>query len=1483
MNSEAWREAQWVSEQSGIPAEFVYRQWAHESGNFSSQLARENNNFGGLTQTTPNGEENRQPDGGNYYKQYGSMHEYAEDYLNSFIKYYDGIANVKSIDEFAQVLRDNGYYTDSVENYARGLKGIDVEGAIDYSVLEPKHKEGYNLFDKWDFERLARNQGRGKPIIPQQENPDIYPASIGEKLWAGASDGFQSTTMFGTGNIMWGNLVHSSSPFGQQFKVTEDDVKYVTTALAGDEDAQRFVLLNARDRDSMQWLTQQKIEERKRKEKLASYGAGWATVGSLAGGLIDPINLIPIGTGVNALRIMGRTAGTITNVAKIAKYAQIGAQVSFINTVDTGLRGAVHGYKPGVHDYAWSAGLGFVLGSLGSALGDTVMNFISRQTDSMRIASMVHTAEDDALKFAADLVPSNVAQETRGIVSKYHDAEYIKTSNNADLVKLAADEKIFVTSLKDAQVIAQRIGVKLPENAKALHVPNEGYSLFIKEKIKSPEHLEGLLKHEFAVHAGLRHTMGEKKYNKLMSQIASDMDKEGTMWNKARRLSGGYDPEEVLAYAVENGMIKKNVMRSMSDAVRKGLKREGINTKYSENDIADFIQQSMQAELERATGIHYNPDGSTTWGGVKYSKDNIVNPHVLAQFFDLEQDVEKLAQGGLAGKGAVGRLLSTPLQKIGKHAEATYPVANPYGVGINSLSPTYRKATSNLLSDPRQRGHGGEMTITADRQKEAIQQRLIALYTPYLDIRQQYILRNIKEGFGRKAHMEFDKQVFEAYNAKFAGNKANVRQEFPSEVLTAAEHLKKLRDEQVNIGKNSAGMFGIDRNRNLIESDWEAIDHELWRLSTPEQVSAYIHSFNSTEEAEAFLMNYYKAAAKRDVIKMKITRQIEKENKNLPEGAEPRPTEVTAKMVDDYLDEHVPYAVKRMLQTDMHKMEGGEALGELRFLKHRVPIDTSTPMELPSGADFSFDNNLRNFDMDYIVGRNISRFSGEIALKNAFGSQRELDKVMQKVGFELERAASDGKLNKSRVDFEKKLLEDTISELRGKRPQRDALGRWGTLCRILQNASYYKNGANMGFSQLGEIGGVMAYAGARGLFYTFKPLRKLYEDISQGKISAGATRDAEYFLFGDNFERQIWSTNWGDRVVRDALTEDNLINRSLIATADAVKNLGKITSQVNMLGHMTDSMTRGVRNAMIGDSIRWARGEKFSFWRNPFSKAKLEAANVSPRLAAEIKAALNRYVDFNEAGKPVNFRLSEWMNASPNSFWKWRDMIQNQADRALVSGTQMSNRNILKDSNAFWRLIFQYKDYTLRAINSQTMRAMRAKDFDDAMAMGLSMVTNMGAYALKGGAIMAAMHATGAKEKAKEYYDQNFSVEQLGKVAFLRSSMIGSPLSIPNDFYETYTGAPTIRTTVNRNTKRKPSNDFSDAVGDYLTQLPAIKTGVDHVMGTISAFSLATDDTATKRDFRNVLNMIPAPNLIPLTQFINLTVDQSKYPDKKPK
>ena len=130
--NQMWRLAQYAAGRAKnkygyeIPAELIYKQWVHESGaNFdANKILSSVHNYGGLTQKEEN--DLPQPDGSNYYRKFNDDTEYANAYIDDFIKRYPEINGVKNEREFATVLKKHGYFGAEIDVYARDMEGVAV-------------------------------------------------------------------------------------------------------------------------------------------------------------------------------------------------------------------------------------------------------------------------------------------------------------------------------------------------------------------------------------------------------------------------------------------------------------------------------------------------------------------------------------------------------------------------------------------------------------------------------------------------------------------------------------------------------------------------------------------------------------------------------------------------------------------------------------------------------------------------------------------------------------------------------------------------------------------------------------------------------------------------------------------------------------------------------------------------------------------------------------------------------------------------------------------------------------------------------------------------------------------------------------------------------------------------------------------------------------------------------------------------------------
>lgn len=125
MNAYFYELAKRSAEIAGEPikAEWIYSQWAHETGEFASELCMQYHNLGGLCQTTPN--DLPQPDGALWYMEFHSFESYAE-YFGRYLRLYapDGIYNCCNLEDYVVALKRGGYFGDTLENYLAGTYAV---------------------------------------------------------------------------------------------------------------------------------------------------------------------------------------------------------------------------------------------------------------------------------------------------------------------------------------------------------------------------------------------------------------------------------------------------------------------------------------------------------------------------------------------------------------------------------------------------------------------------------------------------------------------------------------------------------------------------------------------------------------------------------------------------------------------------------------------------------------------------------------------------------------------------------------------------------------------------------------------------------------------------------------------------------------------------------------------------------------------------------------------------------------------------------------------------------------------------------------------------------------------------------------------------------------------------------------------------------------------------------------------------------------
>jgi hypothetical protein len=111
--AQAMQLAKEVSARTGVPAELMWDQWAHETGGFTHIAAP--NNLAGI----------RLP-GTKTYQSFNSLEDFGTRFADILKeKRYSGIEGARDIASYAHQLKTGGYYEDSEKNYAAGMVRFD--------------------------------------------------------------------------------------------------------------------------------------------------------------------------------------------------------------------------------------------------------------------------------------------------------------------------------------------------------------------------------------------------------------------------------------------------------------------------------------------------------------------------------------------------------------------------------------------------------------------------------------------------------------------------------------------------------------------------------------------------------------------------------------------------------------------------------------------------------------------------------------------------------------------------------------------------------------------------------------------------------------------------------------------------------------------------------------------------------------------------------------------------------------------------------------------------------------------------------------------------------------------------------------------------------------------------------------------------------------------------------------------------------------
>lgn len=920
----------------------------------------------------------------------------------------------------------------------------------------------------------------------------------------------------------------------------------------------------------------------------------------------------------------------------------------------------------------------------------------------------------------------------------------------------------------------------------------------------------------------------------------------------------------------------------------------------AQDNIGKLMVRNAHESLHKDDMVQTKPDGSHVINGITYSKNNS-NGEGVAQMvdelgeIDYSKDVTtKTVFDDVSDKGIGSQNRQKKfgiLSGICRWFEHGRFVGNIFGIMRNSHSRKMQMAANILFNDPRMEANYNEC-LTTESIKQMLLDRWNSQYIAFLDKRQQYITETfgIFNGLHRNNLIrQVNEQIINCYNAKARGDTLTLKK-FSPEIQSLANDMEELTVDMMKQmqkrSENLGGRRGLGSLLSQFDTDNSA--KEFFRVTDFDKMTEWIgRNYDDANDVLEDLTEYARRFMDRDAeakyfVEMK-KREFESKKKTY-NGKKPlqwvEPTE-------DEIEEHLEQAAKNWAygRLDRNNSSLNFDLKDTRLknpytafsdsLKHRVPIDTSGVMKLKNGVEFSFDKDIRNYDLDGFLPQIMNRLSGEIALRATIGDSKAqqsfYDAILQEIAKNSLIRDGGRELEAMQMGLHKILGIGTYNA------NEQRLG--DALSNTLRTATYSQVGGNMTFAQLGELGGSIAYGGWKVLANNIPFFGNLAKNMRLGDDGAEIVENVMRKIYAEDLSTRGWSTsNSTDskiyREMFDKVSADDptpsLGGRAADAVNRNIKRAALLTSTINFMPRLTNAMVQSMRSAAIEDSLKWASGKHVGFIRNPFSKKKLEAAGIHTDKAAEdVKNAIKKYIIDG------NGNIDKWMDEDPMSFAKWKNLMDNESMRGIQQQS-IGNMTPFKEKH---RLFFQFKDFTMKAMNQQFVRALSSRELDDGLAALYSYATNAASYYAMTVA-KSYMYYPNDEQKRQEYMEKYGNMQRVALSGLFRMSM-AAPASFVSDGIEVVTGTPMFRTTVdNTRNSRSADDSWDKRTSDFMKQFPAIGAlGRAYNMGQ-GVSNLATGQ-GTNKDIDKVIQFFPLGSYLGMSYLGSMIKEDAKLPDKR--
>ncbi|SOR54328.1 internal (core) protein D [Yersinia phage fPS-10] len=435
------------------------------------------------------------------------------------------------------------------------------------------------------------------------------------------------------------------------------------------------------------------------------------------------------------------------------------------------------------------------------------------------------------------------------------------------------------------------------------------------------------------------------------------------------------------------------------------------------------------------------------------------------------------------------------------------------------------------------------------------------------------------------------------------------------------------------------------------------------------------------------------------------------------------------------------------------------------FLEARNLFDSDMPITTPNGQMFSV-NDLRDFDMKYVMPRYDKRVNGDVAIMGGTGETTAAlkDRLMA-----LGTKAEGNGIMKGEVEA----LKDTVKILTG-RARRNQDTASDTAIRSLNDLSFFAKNAYMGAQNITEISGMLAKGNVKAVLHGIPFVR----DLATRKSVVGAKelKDLHAVVFGKELDDLIRPRR-ADIVQRlRESTDTSSAKANVVGTLKfATGELAARSPWTKMLNGTANYLLDAARQGLLGDVMADALTGKASKFAKP---NMLKSASISPEQWKGIQSLIREHAT-RDANGQFTIKDKQAFAMDPRSMDLWR-MADKVADETMLRPHKVS----LQDSKAYgaaWKMALQFKSFTIKSMNSKFLRSMyEAQKNNRAIDTALTWATSLGVATAYFAAQAHVKASALPKEQQKEYLKKALDPKMLAYAGLSRSSHAGAPMSLVN-------------------------------------------------------------------------------------------------------